>query len=135
MKSVLSVGLSEKDHRILKEILSPLGWIIRRAATSTDAYHQLWLHPFAAVVCELDTGGGDWKDVLARLYSRDPSPPLIVVSRLADPHLWTEVLNSGGFDVLTLPFEPNELVRVMGHAAGDTPLRTDMVQAPESAPG
>ena len=132
MKSVLTVGLCEKDHSILQEILAPLGWIIRRAATSTDAYHQLWLHPFDAVLLGLDTGG-DWNDVLARLSACALRPPLIVVSRLADAHLWIEVLSSGGFDVLTLPFEPDELLRVMGNATGGTALRTEMVLARESA--
>ncbi len=38
---------------------------------------------------------------------------VIVASRLADEHLWVEVLNLGGHDVLLTPFDRNELFRVL----------------------
>lgn len=45
--------------------------------------------------------------------SRLTTPPnLIVFSRLADESLWAKVLNLGGFDVLMMPFEPEEVLRV-----------------------
>jgi DNA-binding response OmpR family regulator len=45
--------------------------------------------------------------------SRLANPPnLIVSSRLADEKLWTEVLDSGGYDVLPTPFDPTEVSRV-----------------------
>jgi DNA-binding response OmpR family regulator len=54
---------------------------------------------------------------------------LIVVSRLANESLWAEVLNLGGFDVLALPFDREELERVTlsavrrsRHASSSVPL-------------
>lgn len=46
-----------------------------------------------------------------------PSPPLlIVISRLADEHLWAEALNLGAYDVLAKPLNHTEIVRVLNLA-------------------
>jgi DNA-binding response OmpR family regulator len=44
------------------------------------------------------------------------SPLLIVVSRLADEHLWAEALNLGAYDVLAKPFDAMELSRTLTSA-------------------
>ena len=36
-------------------------------------------------------------------------PRFVVSSRLADDHVWAEVLNLGGYDVLCTPFEAREV--------------------------
>jgi hypothetical protein len=51
------------------------------------------------------------------LATQAPAPPLIVTSFLADASLWAEVLNCGGFDVVRVPFEADELGRVAALAA------------------
>jgi hypothetical protein len=45
-----------------------------------------------------------------------PKPRLIVTAPLADEHLWAEVLNLDGFDVLAQPFRPDEVKRVIESA-------------------
>jgi DNA-binding response OmpR family regulator len=44
-------------------------------------------------------------------------PPLIVSSCVADDRLWAEVLNLGGYDLLTKPFLAAEVSRVVRMAA------------------
>jgi hypothetical protein len=36
----------------------------------------------------------------------------IVASRLADEHMWAEVLSLGGFDLIAAPFELEDVLRV-----------------------
>jgi nucleotide-binding universal stress UspA family protein len=50
---------------------------------------------------------------------------MLVVSRHADERLWAEVLNLGGFDVLTLPFDRDELGRVLSSALRHSPVPMD----------
>lgn len=57
-----------------------------------------------------------WKSLLAALDQLPDRPLLVVTSRLADEHLWAEVLNLGGYDVLMKPFDPQEVVRVISLA-------------------
>ena len=49
-------------------------------------------------------------------------------TRTADEHLWAEVLNLGGYDVLAEPFERDEMVRVV------TSARRHFDYQPERAP-
>jgi DNA-binding NtrC family response regulator len=46
---------------------------------------------------------------------------MLVVSRHADERLWAEVLNLGDFDVLTLPFDRDELRRALSSALRHSP--------------
>jgi DNA-binding response OmpR family regulator len=54
--------------------------------------------------------------VLEELGHLPEAPLLIVTSRLADEHLWAEVLNLGGYDVLMKPFDRLEVLRVISLA-------------------
>jgi len=84
----------------------------RRSALSLFRRFQPWV-----VVCDQHLHDGDWRDLLKDLQGESPAPPLIVSSRLADDRLWAEVLNLGGYDLLTRPFAAAEVSRVVNLAA------------------
>ncbi len=67
-------------------------------------------------MCEQQLPDGDWKDLLEQTLETPNPPSLIVTSRLADDHLWSEVLNLGGYDVLNRPFRESEVFRDVGLA-------------------
>jgi len=71
---------------------------------------------YHAVVCEASLPDGDWRDALDELWVCTNPPPFIVTSRLADSHLWAEVLAAGGYDVAPYPIEAGELRRVLEQA-------------------
>jgi len=84
----------------------------RREAISAVRRFRPWV-----VVCDQILADGDWRDLLSDLQSEQEMPPLIVSSRLADDRLWAEVLNLGGYDLLTKPFAETEVSRVVRMAA------------------
>jgi DNA-binding NtrC family response regulator len=125
IKSMLAVGLSQQDRDQTQKILAPRGWGIREIPGYLPLAEQLRRHRFAAVLCESELIDGTWRDVLEELTTLAPAPPLIVTSFLADASLWAEVLNCGGFDVVRVPFEAEELARVAALASeGNRPVRT-----------
>ena len=63
----------------------------------------------SAVLCEQALPDGTWRDILEFISHTNEQPPLIVTSMLADDHLWAEVLNLGGYDVLVKPFHEQEV--------------------------
>ncbi len=67
------------------------------------------------MMCEARTAAGNWRDALE--IAQAEGAPLIVCNRLADEHLWVEVLNEGGYDVLAKPFVREEVWRVVESAA------------------
>lgn len=119
IKNMLAIGLSEEDRDRAQEILAPRGWGIQKVAGLLPLAAQLRRYRFAAVLCESELIDGTWRDVLEELATQVPALPLIVTSFLADASLWAEVLNCGGFDVVRVPFQEEELARVAALACAE----------------
>jgi DNA-binding NtrC family response regulator len=113
---VLVVSPDPADSSYLREILAGLDCKLMSASDSSSATKFLRDGGFHVVIAERNLPDGDWLDVLSSVQSLALAPPLIVVSRFADEHLWAEVLNRSGFDVLPKPFVRTEVCRVMEHA-------------------
>ena len=62
---------------------------------------------------------GSWQELIEEAQAAQSL--MIVVSRHADERLWAEVLNLGGFDVLALPFDRDELRRSVSSALRHSP--------------
>jgi hypothetical protein len=62
------------------------------------------------VICQCSLPDGDWRDVLGQTAILPNAPRLIVTSPEPDDRLWAEVFNMGGYDVLTTPFDKNEVM-------------------------
>jgi DNA-binding NtrC family response regulator len=110
--AVLAVSPLPADRLRLHEILCPRKWKLHEASACHEALALLRGQSIPVLLCERNQADGSWEDLLGAT-ARLPAPPkLIVFSRLADESLWAEVLNTGGFDVLITPFEPEEVLRV-----------------------
>lgn len=108
--TVLTISPEAEDHASLAHVCSRAGWGLLSAHSVRQALSMVRAEPVAVVFCERDLPDGNWRVILDELQ-RSPAPALlIVVSRLADEGLWSEVLNVGGYDVLIKPFELSELM-------------------------
>ena len=122
--TVFHVGPRDKDLCALADILDRTDWTLcpgthwSLAATddvpSTEARLQGGGVPI--VLCERESAAGSWKDVLESVGKFSEPPVLIVASRTADEYLWAEALNLGAYDVLSKPYYPAEVVRVLSMA-------------------
>jgi DNA-binding response OmpR family regulator len=108
---VLLVSAQHADRARLRQIMGHGSWRLHMSATSRDALALLRQHRIPVVICDSELTDGDWKLLLIRLSDLPDPPRLIVSSRLADERLWAEVLNFGGHDVLSTPFDPREVLR------------------------
>jgi DNA-binding response OmpR family regulator len=123
--STLVVSPDEHDEQILSGMLRSDSWRVRGARTFEEALRVLRGADRPNVVaCERELPDGSWRDLFQFLATKLKNPPpLVVVSRQADEALWAEVLNVGGYDVLTKPFDGEEVHRVMTmarrHGAGE----------------
>jgi len=113
---ILAVSPAEEDHLLLSHVFSHSNWNCVAVRTCAEALEVLRPPGVAVVICAAELPDGTWKDLLAKLAGPPAPPRLIVASRLADEHLWAEVLDSGGYDVLGMPFEPPEVIRVVSLA-------------------
>ena len=107
--NALLVSPFESDHAVLRHVFSQSNWRLLAAYDCESALALMSRELIPVVICGLR--GGDWKFLL-EVGARLAHPPrLIVSSRVMDEHLWAEVLNLGGYDVLATPFDPREVFR------------------------
>lgn len=109
---VLSVSRDASDHLTLQRILSGLPWAVSAAANCSQAVRELSREKISVIFCESLLEDGTWKSLLAHIRGLAHPPLLVVTSRVADEHLWAEVLNLGGYDVLAKPFSTEEVRHV-----------------------
>lgn len=113
---LLAVSACRENHVFLKQVFRDTNWELREARTYRDALMILCTDRMPVVICESCLPDGNWKDILSQVAVLPDAPRLIVTSREPDESLWAEVLNMGGYDVLTTPFEKDEVIRSVSRA-------------------
>ncbi len=114
--TVLAISDCAEDHSWLAGIFNRTNWRLLSARACREAFEVLESHCIPVVLCECALPDGSWKSLLNRFNLSADSPLLIVMSHQADDRLWAEVLNLGGYDVLSKPFDHSEVVRVISAA-------------------
>lgn len=114
------VSKSEADYRTLREVAGLVSQSVVSCADVQEARTAIRWHDPRIVVCEAQVReSGNWQELLEDAQAAQSL--MLVVSRHADERLWAEVLNLGGFDVLTLPFDRDELGRALSSALRHSP--------------
>jgi DNA-binding NtrC family response regulator len=114
--TVLSVSGDSEDHTILERILDGQRFQISTVTSCQEALEFLCHDRASVIFCDHSMKDGTWRDLLSRVSAGAEPPLVIVTSRLADDHLWAEVLNLGGWDVLAKPFRAPEVLHVLDTA-------------------
>ena len=109
--TVLEISPFESDHATLQRIFSHSKWKLYISRTCSEAMALLKKKLIPVVLCECELPDGSWKDIVERTARAANPPAVIVSSRLADEHLWSEVLDCGGYNVLAKPFRESEVFR------------------------
>jgi DNA-binding NtrC family response regulator len=123
---VLAVSGNHEELEQLQRLFTESSWMLQALGTLADAKRWLGQNPAPVVLCASQLPDGDWKDMLQVTAQIDPSPNLVVASRLADNRLWAEVLNLGGYDVLPLPTNAAEMFRTLSGAWRNWKARSDV---------
>jgi DNA-binding response OmpR family regulator len=115
---VLTINNDKKDCAALRSIMGHTNWIFHCVPDLSMAIQFLEKNLVPVIVCSKELPGGDtWKDVLAAVR-RFPNPPdVLVYTAQPDDRLWMEVLSSGGYDLLQVPFNRDEVLRVISLAS------------------
>ena len=117
-----------EDHAVLRRILGAALWRVDEADRCETAFRLLSSRPVAAIVTNDRLPDGDWTCILGRVQAQVRPPNLIVASFLADDRLWAAVLNLGGYDVLSKPFDAGEVRWVISRVCPQ-PARVDATTA------
>ena len=113
--TVLAVA-SEHGLAQLRRIIGHSRWTLLEAPTVAEAVASLREQSSVVLICEAVLPDGIWRDMLHYAERLEPPPPVIVAASHADDFLWMEVLNRGGYNVLAMPFDDQEVFRVVSLA-------------------
>jgi response regulator RpfG family c-di-GMP phosphodiesterase len=113
----LLVGEFSSDKPSLRTLFSHLGWRLLESKSRPEALTCIKDVPVHVVLAESDHPGWNWKRILEDLRSCEEPPELVIASRVADDHMWSEALNWGAYDVLLRePLNCSEVERVIAAA-------------------
>jgi len=113
---LLAVSPYREDLTFLTQTFRETTWKLCGARTYREALTLLCHDRMPVVICRCCLPDGNWKDVLSQIAVLPDPPRLLVVSGDPDDRLWAEVINLGGYDLLTVPFVQKELIWAVGGA-------------------
>jgi DNA-binding response OmpR family regulator len=115
--AVLTVSSLAATHDRFREILQRRNQPILQAFRVEEAREFIGSGRVFLVITDRVLPDGTWRDVMRLADREDARRPLVIVTcRNADELLWGEVLNLGGYDVLSQPIEEPEVARITGMA-------------------
>lgn len=113
---VLLVSGNETDGRRLKAILAGTPWAVTEVKDCVEAIGALKRTAFSVVLCDRDLSDTPWQESMLSLASAQTGACIILISSVTDQYLWAEVVQHGGFDVLTRPFEKESILPMLDFA-------------------
>ena len=100
----------------LRRILGHSRWTLVESNSLAQTRQLLGAKASVVLICDTKLGDGTWREVLDETLQLAEPPPVIVTAAQADEHLWMEVLNRGGYNLLGRPFQEQEVFRVISMA-------------------
>jgi DNA-binding NarL/FixJ family response regulator len=114
---VLAITSNEMDRIVLEGIAARARWDLK-FASGCEAAVASAKHPAPAVIlCDRDLPGTDWRETVRYLTEHALTGAIVVIAPETDDRFWLEVIERGGYDVITRPFHENRVVVTVRQAA------------------
>lgn len=113
---LIAITDENADSNSLRQIASDFRWRISVAATSDVAIRMLHEQATPLVICDYDLTGEHWRDVLAKIAALPQAVCVLVASGVVDDYLRRQVIRYHGYDLVSKPFQPEELRRAVTFA-------------------
>jgi DNA-binding response OmpR family regulator len=132
-QTIVAVFPAGEDRTSLISIFGSSKWKLQYACTLRETQTALSAFPGVVISGARLPDGHSWNDLLCEMQTMECPPPLIVTDRLADERLWAEVLNLGGYDLLTTPFDAKEVLHAVNTACRRTEDEHEMAALRKTA--
>lgn len=114
--TIVVAGPFQKELSMIRAAAESAGCRIQEVNTYREAMIQLCLEKVPVIICSLNLPDGSWEDVLSGSSTHTARPRVIVMINQVDEQLCADVLDLGGFDVLTPAFGPADVCRAIESA-------------------
>jgi DNA-binding NtrC family response regulator len=102
--------------RMMEAVLRDQGYQVKSYTNPVQAVADFTAGSFDLVISDIKMPEMDGLEVLQHLRRRDPEIPVIMITAFATVEMSIQALRRGAYDMLTKPFEPDELIYRVKHA-------------------
>jgi DNA-binding response OmpR family regulator len=113
---LLAITASAREQNTIRVIAVTHGWKLRVADSVKAALNILAVEPGNLILYDRDLPGIEWQYMFRILLSEREPQCVILASPVTDDYLWQAVIERGGYDVITKPFQEEKVVHVVRSA-------------------
>lgn len=113
---VVLASACEDDRHSLRSLLQGTQWLLLEAAAWTEVQNLAGAIVSPVILCDRNLPGLKWQNGVSAVRAAIGDPCIILLSDVSDPYLWDELVQHGGFDVLTRPFQRADVLSLLGFA-------------------
>jgi DNA-binding NtrC family response regulator len=124
-KRIMLIDNEEGLCRMMQAVLEDSGYEIKAYVRSFEAVEDFKPGEWDLVVSDIKMPGMDGLEVLQRIKQKEPGIPVIMITAYATVEMSIQALRKGAYDMLTKPFEPEELLYRVKNALKHTQLLTE----------
>lgn len=109
-KRILLIDNEEGICRMMEAVLLDNGYEVKAYTKSFEAVEEFEPGKWDMVISDVKMPGMDGIEVLQKLKAREPEVTVIMITAYATVDMSIQALRKGAYDMLTKPFEPEELL-------------------------
>jgi DNA-binding NarL/FixJ family response regulator len=117
---IVVAGAGPLERETLSEALKNFGkqepWALEFTNVCEEAWHVANQLRAPVILCARDLPETDWREAVGTLSALPHRPVVILLSKVADEPLWSEVFRIGGFEILAKPMRADDIRRVINLA-------------------
>ena len=96
--------------RMMETILKEQNYQVKSFTRSVQAVAEFSAGDYDLIISDIKMPEMDGLEVLQHVLNRDPEVPVIMITAYATVEMSIQALRRGAYDMLTKPFEPDELI-------------------------
>jgi len=112
---IMLIDNEEALCRMMTAVLSDQGYKVTAFTRPTVAVKSYIAGNWDLVISDVKMPEMDGLEVLQHIRAKDPDVPIIMITAFATVEMSIQALRKGAYDMLTKPFEPDELVFRIGN--------------------
>ena len=124
-KRILLIDNEEGLCRMMEAVLRDNGFAVKAYTRSFEAIKEFQPDQWDMVISDVKMPGMDGLEVLQKIKARAPGTPVIMITAFATVEMSIQALRKGAYDMLTKPFEPEELLYRIKNALNHTRLAAE----------
>lgn len=134
-KSIMLIDNEEGLCRMMEAVLHDSGYKVKAYTRSFQAVDEFAPGEWDLVITDIKMPGMDGIEVLQKIKAMQPSIPVIMITAYATVEMSIQALRKGAYDMLTKPFEPEELLYRVKNALTQTELIAENRELKEELAG